>query len=132
MTTTIQGLPATRAASRESTILHRVRRYEEGLRAVLASRPLELHHEPLTDAEHLIAVQYVAACEVYEAGQRTPSKPVTPGTAAPAPEAAPAPRAARRRAARRRARRAASQGANQGSTAPAAKKGRPPKERPAA
>jgi hypothetical protein len=133
MTTTIQGLPASRAVARESTVLHRTRRYEEGLRAVLASRPLELHHEPIGDAEHLIAVQYVAACEAFEAAQRAPSKAaVTPDTAPQAPAAAPAPREVRRPVRRRRARRKALPAASQESAAPAAKRGRPPKAQPAA
>lgn len=41
MPTTITALPATRALRHETTIAHRVRRYEAGLLAVLASRAPE-------------------------------------------------------------------------------------------
>lgn len=98
---TIQKLPAARAVRREVDILHRVQRYERGLAAVLASRPPELHEEPITDAEHLLAAQYVEAVLAFESSLRPP---LMPDKAPPAPAAPPVPPAKRRRAARAKGR----------------------------
>lgn len=98
---TIQKLPVARAVRREVDILHRVRRYEVGLAAVLAARPPELHEEPITDAEHLLAAQFVEAVGAYEGALRPP---LMPDKAPPAPAAASAPPAKGRRGPRAKGR----------------------------
>ena len=71
---TIEALAATRAARHEGDIARKVRRYEACLLAAVGARG-EGHDTPITDAEHLVAVQYVAAAEAFEASLRAPKLP---------------------------------------------------------
>jgi hypothetical protein len=92
------------AVQPQDEIARRVRRYAKALFEVLRLRPEEQRLDPVTPAEHLLAVQVAEAITAFERGlRRTPLPPVTPAKDAPAP-AEDKPRRARRKARRKPAR----------------------------
>jgi hypothetical protein len=91
------------AVQPQDEIARRVRRYAKALFEVLRLRPEEQRLDPVTPAEHLLAVQVAEAITAFERGLRRTPLPV-PAKDAPA-AAEDKPKRARRKA-RRKPRRA--------------------------